>query len=136
MKCRVLFVFLLVIGLSSCSLDDDGANFRLEIVTIEEASLPDEFVFGETHEIKVTYNRPNNCYSFNNFLFDRDGNQRTVAVVNRVLTDTNCNNTATTSEATFNFLVLSRETYTFRFFQGKDDDGNDTFLTVEVPVAE
>jgi hypothetical protein len=39
-------------------------------------------------------------------------------------------------DATFNFIVTSNGTYIFKFWQGEDDNGNDLYYIVEVPVVE
>ena len=35
---------------------------------------------------------------------------------------------------TFNFYVTSNGSYIFKFYQGEDTNGQDVFLTIEVPV--
>ncbi len=85
----------------------------------------------------MTYTKPNGCYYFNDFIYEVDDQQRTIAVVNTVFT--NLNNSAKkmqTEEVTvhFDFIVLSNETYVFKFYQGEDENGEDQFLLVEVPV--
>ena len=37
-------------------------------------------------------------------------------------------------ETFFNFIVLYDEPYLFRFWAGKDENGNDEYLEIEVPV--
>ena len=39
-------------------------------------------------------------------------------------------------EATLNFSVVYNETYLFRFYKGKDENGEDIFEEVEVPVTD
>lgn len=134
---KKFFLVVIVLSFLGCSLDDDsGNNFAFEIMSIESVDIPEEFTFGSTHEISVTYTRPNGCYAFNNFIVDPDGNTRTVAVVDRVFLGGNC--TQATEEATvsFNFSVVHSETYIFQFYQGEDANGEDQYLIVEVPVAE
>ena len=69
----------------SCSLNnDDQPNFTLEIMPIQSVDVPDEFILGETYEISMSYTRPNGCYEFNDFIYQPNGNTRTVAVVDTV----------------------------------------------------
>ena len=60
-------------------------------------------------------------------------------LVNTVYEDANCETLdASNNEtvATFNFQVNDMNTQVFKFWQGKDDNGNDLYLVVEVPVVE
>lgn len=134
---KKIVLVAIVFSFLGCSLDDDGNNnFAFEIMPIESVDVPEEFVFGSTHQISVSYTRPNGCYAFNNFVFDSEGNTRTIGVVDAVYLDGNC--TQATEEATvsFDFSVISTETYIFQFYQGEDANGEDQYLIVEVPVAE
>lgn len=133
---KKLFILFIALSFLGCSLDDGGPSFSLEIRPILSVDIPEEFTFGETHEVSVTYVRPNGCYTFNNFIFQPDGNTRTVAVVDTFYLDENC--TEVTEEATvsFNFSVISNDPYVFRFYQGVDTNGEDQYLIIEVPVAQ
>ncbi len=126
----------LFISVSSCSIEDSNPpNFYLEIMSIQSVDIPIEFIHGETHEISMTYSRPNDCYEFNDFIFQPNLNQRTVAVVNTVYTDQDCFGSTEQVEVSFDFQVNSLETYVFRFYQGSDTGGQDQYYIVEVPVV-
>ena len=131
---KVLILFFLV-GLMGCDLGDDQPNFSLEIMPIETVDVPDEFIRGQTHEISVTYTRPNGCHEFNDFIINAEGNTRTIAVVDTVYNET-CTQATVTATVSFEFLVLSDETYIFQFYQGEGSDGNDQYLIVEIPVVD
>ncbi len=134
---KILFVLFLVTALFGCSGDDD-TNFFYELVTIEEVELPEKLERGETYTIAVSYFRPSNCHSFSGFDYNGLGNERTVAIVNVVVNDGDCSaiERADLIEVSFDFLVGKEESYIFRFWQGRDDNGNNQFLTVELPVIE
>ena len=135
---RILILAMFVVATAtSCSIENDNpVNFFSEIMPIQSADVPDEFVHGETYEISVTYNRPNDCYEFNNILFDINNNERTVVVVNTVYTDIVCTQVSEPVTVSFDFVVVSTETYLFKFYQGTDSEGQDQYLLVEVPVVE
>jgi len=130
-------IFLFVLGmLLACDLDSgDEVNFTREIMSIDSVDIPSEFNFGQTHEITVNYTRPNGCYRFNNFIFQPDGNTRTVAVVDDVFVDINCTDAIEEASVSFTFSVTSMETYTFQFYQGTSENGEDQYLIIEVPVV-
>jgi hypothetical protein len=124
--------------LGSCSLDNDDSNdFYYEILPIESVDIPTEFTLGETYEITVSYLRPSGCYIFNEFYYTSELNQRTVAVINTVYPNRDCQTLENELvDVSFNFIVTSNGTYIFRFWQGEDENGNDTYFIVEVPVVE
>ena len=134
---KIIFLLLIVISVSSCSVDDDANNFYYEILPVESVVIPEEFELGQTYEITVTYLRPTNCHVFNNFYYESDLNQRTVAVVTSVYQNNDCLPLIDEeAQATFNFMVNSNGTYVFKFWQGEDENGNDLYYIVEVPVVE
>lgn len=137
MKRILLFIALAAI-LHSCSLDDNNpSNFSFEILPIETYEMPDEFQAGETYAITVGYTKPSDCYEFNDFYFLSNNNERTIAVINSVNNDLNCAADPTSDEATLNFFVNGNfDHYVFKFWQGTDSGGNDTYIIVEVPVVD
>ena len=141
MKKKVLTVLILISTLLfnySCSLEDfdPEINFSIDVIAIESVDIDQEFILGQTHEIIMTYLAPTDCYEFNDFIYDVSGNQRTIAIVNTVYVRDNCEQINEMVEVSLNIEITSTETYVFRFFQGKDEQGNDQYHIVEVPVIE
>ena len=137
---KIVFLILLV-GLAlfnSCAVDDSVAEFQIEFVPIETVEIPAEFDFGETYTITVTYKRPTTCHSFSSFNYvPEQGNVRNVAVVNFVTFGNDCETLEDDVQSeSFSFSVLDTNTYTFKFWQGKDDNGQDMYLIFEVPVTD
>lgn len=135
---RLFLLCVLALSFASCSVErDDSADFYYEILPIESVDLPDEFTLGETYEIHLKYLRPSTCYAFNDFYYTSELNQRTVAIINTVYPNAVCEPLDNQLEdVTFNFKVTNSGTYVFRFYQGEDENGNDTYFIVEVPVVE
>lgn len=137
---KILFLALAISFtlFNSCAVDDSVANvqFQFEFIPIEEVQLPLAFNFGDTHTISVTYKRPSTCHTFSNFEYiQQTGNVRTVAIVNFVTDGDDCEPLEDEFKTeTFSFSALDSEPYTFKFWQGKDDEGEDTYLVFEVPV--
>lgn len=124
--------------LSSCSLDDsNSANYYLEVLPIDSVDMPETFIHGNTYEISMTYTRHSSCYNFNDFIYEINGNERTVAIVNTVYYggDTLCIEEEESVTVSFDFVVSGTETYLFKFYQGEDDEGVDQYYLVEVPVV-
>lgn len=121
----------------SCSLTSESTPVDTqELLPIEDITIPEEFVLGETYEIAVTYLRPTTCHAFNDIYYLKQGNERTIAVVSTVFSSNgNCETlNDTILGATFDFEAEESGSYIFKFWKGKDAEGQDTYLTVEVPV--
>ncbi|MFC4722938.1 hypothetical protein ACFO5O_11435 [Geojedonia litorea] len=134
---RIFALCVLFISLVSCSLSDDNSNnFHFEILPVESVVMPEQFTLGETYEIKVSYLRPSSCHIFNDFYYQSNLNQRTIAIVTTVYEDVSCTQAVELVEVSFNFIVTNNGTYVFKFWQGEDESGNDIYYIVEVPVVE
>ena len=130
----LIALFLLA---TSCSLDDDSTSYYYELLPVESAELPESFEYGGLYQINITYKRPTTCHTFNDFYFRSEGNERIVAVVNSVIDNNNCTELSDDFvEVSFDFKVIYTGTYVFKFWQGKDDNDNDLYYIVEVPVVE
>jgi len=137
MKKIILLVFL-TSTLLSCTIGDDSPpSFNYETLPIVSVDVPEEFQFGNVYEITMTYLRPTACHLFNDFYYVSEENQRTVAVITTVFTDRQCEPLDNVEvEVSFNFQVNGSGPYVFRFWQGEDDNGNDMYYIVEVPVVD
>ncbi|AXT61714.1 hypothetical protein D1816_15570 [Aquimarina sp. AD10] len=137
-RIKIISAFFLIAITAGCSIDDDNnTRFFFEAVPIEEVDIPDRLTRGETVTITTSYFRPSTCHGFSGYDFNRSGNQRTFAIINVVLEDgPDCEDIEpeTLVEESFDFLVGLESSYIFRFWQGKDDEGNNQFLVIEVPV--
>ncbi|MEZ4838265.1 hypothetical protein [Flavobacterium sp.] len=134
MKKLVLF-FVILFSLISCGLEDDTPQaYHFEILPVEDFIVPDTFDYLNIHQIKLFYKKPNSCYDLSGIYFDKYLNERTIALQCVVLNSTNCDPYEEVYEVDFNFEVISTETYLFKFYKGKDADGNNIFEEVEIPV--
>lgn len=136
---RLVLIFTLVFTVvTSCSLDEesDTTSFYLEIVPIDSVEMPEQFVYGQTYEVTVTFTRPNPCYVFNDFVYEIEGQTRTVAVMTTVYTNLNCIPLVESTTASFELNVTGTETYIFKFFTGQNEEGVDQYYIVEVPVVD
>ena len=130
-----LFLFaLLIVG---CNDDDDYNyhDYHLEYIGVVSAELPDEFTYGLTYEINVTIELPNSCYyHYGQFDYFYEGSSRLIYPIVHIDDDVSC--TQNITETTFSIPVhaLQYEPYIFKFYQGEDANGEDMYLTIEVPV--
>ncbi len=136
---KKLIVALGILIFSSCSISDDSDyNYAVynEILPVESAEVPDEFIVNEVYDISLTYINPSSCHYFNDIYYSKDSNIRTVAVVSTVYPDDNCEVTETEYTTSFNFKPTETGSYIFKFWQGENDEGDDDYLVIEVPVNE
>ena len=134
---KILAIFIIATAvLVSCNKDNDyDHDYHLEYRSVISAELPDEFVYGHTYRIKVTIELPNSCYYFyDQYHYFYEGTSRLIYPIAHVDDGVEC--TPNIREITFSIPVqaLQRETYIFKFYQGEDAEGQDKFLTIEVPV--
>ncbi|MFD0990600.1 hypothetical protein ACFQ1R_10870 [Mariniflexile jejuense] len=133
---KLIALSLALIFAMSCSIDDDNTNYSFEVLPVESVDIPTEFTLGETYPITVTYLKPSSCHVFKEFYYSKNLNERTVAPITIVYDDKNCQTLDNvTEDATFNFMVTSNGSYIFKFWQGEDANGEDQYLTIEVPVV-
>ena len=130
---KIFFVLFAVILFVSCS-DDDSYDYHYELLPIDEAVVPEEFEYGEIYDISVTYIVPDDCYVNSDILYEYDQNARNVAVISLVIESNDCETIDLEQELTFQVHALQSSPYTFRFWQGDDDNGEPMYLIVEVPV--
>ena len=134
---KKLLICLFTLSIFSCSIGDDTPDTHFEILPVESIVIPEEFDLGVTYEIMLTYIRPSTCHAFNDIYYVAELNERTVAIVTTVFNGgNNCEEIATELETSFNFKATSSGSYIFKFWQGEDDNGEDQYLTIEVPVID
>ena len=135
---RFIFLFLTILILfSSCSTDsNDDLTITVPVfLAIETTEVPQEFTFGESYPIKVSYILPNGCYSFNDIHYEANGAERIIAVRSTLNNGEACTQATIQQEHTFTLTCNQNETYILKFWKGKDSQGKDQYSIVEVPVS-
>ena len=130
---RIIFVIFAVVFFVSCS-DDDSSDYHYELLAVEGALVPEEFVFGEVYDLTVQYKIPDNCYANSDILYEYDQDARNVAVISLVVENNNCDVLDLEQDLTFKVHALQTSPYIFRFWQGDDENGEPIYLIMEVPV--
>lgn len=136
-KMKKNFILLLTLFIvSSCSVEE-SERFYYVTLPVESVDMPTEFVMGETYQIRISYHKPNSCHGFYGFVYEKNLNVRTIAVQTVVFEDNrNCTsyNENENFEEFLNFKPTNNGTYIFKFWHGKDSNGDDIFLEYEIPV--
>lgn len=131
---RVILILTVAFLALSCSLDDDGANFDLITLPVKTAEVPEEFVFGDTYAITVTFDLPDGCHSFQSLFFQQNNNERIVAINALIDLQSACTEAIIEKSYTFNLTALQQSNYVFKFWKGVTNDGENIFEEVIVPV--
>ena len=127
----VLFVF------NSCDLDDEP-KLDYVLLPVESVEMPAAgFNINEVNFIKVRYRRPTTCHLYDNFYVETNNHTRTIAIRTIVFEQNNCTPlTDNLLEQYINFYVTGNGPFLFKFWQGKNEAGEDVFLEYEVPVID
>lgn len=128
----------------SCSLDDnDYPNYHITTIAITNVDVPEAFSQGKTYEMTVYYDRLSTChYPKGIYYLTEPNNTRIIAAQNIVYHRDDCiaeiDAEDLVQEISFDFWVTQPvgSVYTFKFYQGIDDNGEDLYLIVEIPVVE
>ena len=121
----------------SCSNSDDGPETTFEQLVISEIVFPESFNLGELYEIPVTYQLPDGCTEFYQLNVGSPAQDVREIVAIGTRTDTGgCTQAITEGTETLVFQVLFDQTYTFRFYQGEDINGEPIITEVAIPVTE
>lgn len=135
---KIVFICIIILNFWSCSVNDDSNtnNYYFEFIPIEDVTLPEVLKLDSIYQIDVTYYRPSTCHNFHDFYYLAEENERTVAVINIVSDNINCTPIESELvEKSFDFKAVYDQTYIFKFWQGEDDNGDDIYLTYEIPVV-
>lgn len=125
----ILFSILFLISCSPTTTTDDLILHHFEYIPVVSVEAPNEFVLGETYDIKVTYQMPNSCYNYYNFDYIYQGESREIKTIAIVNDEAVCTQATVDGEYTISVKATQQEIYTFKFWQA---DGE--YLTVIVPV--
>lgn len=131
---KFIILFLSVIFITACSTNDDMPNYHFESVGITEVDAPAEFIYGNTYEITLTYELPNECHNLYDIDYIYQDTSRIVTAITIVNDDATCIEEPTTQQQTINVHVGQLETYTFKFWQGQNEQGEDQYLIIDIPV--
>lgn len=134
---KIALILTIFITVLSCS-SDNSPNFAYELLPVEQAVVPAEMVVDQEYEIQVSYIQPTDCHAFSDFYYEVDGDTRTIAIVSVYSTSGNCTSQVPDNivERSFTFKPLQATTYTFRFWNGEDENGQDIYTEYQVTATE
>ncbi|MDO5510583.1 MAG: hypothetical protein Q4F57_07795 [Weeksellaceae bacterium] len=120
--------------LSSCNKqDDEWSNYSYVALKIDSISMPDSAQLGSAVAIRPYYQRMENCEQFYGFDYQRSDFERTVLAVGLRNSVVQCGDTLT-QQSQFTFQPLETGTYNFRFWNGRDAEGDNMFVNEEIVI--
>lgn len=138
-------LFLTTLVFMSCSIEDDGPQIRYEFAEVLSADLPEAFEVGKTYQIDITYLLPTACHVPAGLDAKRgsgSGEERRSIFVAGVASYDGGTNECTeegeeeerTEEDTFSLTIDEEGTYTFYLWIGVNEEMENQYTVVEVPV--
>ena len=139
---RKLVVIALTLLLISCSVDNDSQITSYELASITSHDLPDEFVLGNTYDVRVDFVFPSDCNNFQALDARRAGTtseerrQIYISVVTAVVENSSCTRDVIGASSSTKFVVTIDEErdYTFRFWKGQEGE-EAIYEEVTIPVV-
>ena len=138
---KIFFLIIVAFALNSCNKEEDSSQVRYELLPIDYCRMPYYFQQGETYDLEMFFKKPTSCHFYKGIYFEKQGNTRVVAIQSAVVQTNSCvtydyqNNTSLQPDSVkCKFTATGTETYTFKFWTGKNAQGEDTYYDVEVPV--
>jgi hypothetical protein len=132
---RLVCLILIALSVVSCELGE-GDNTQFVLGPIQEVAMASTYKVDSISQIMVTCIRPTECHIFNGFYYDVNGFNRTVAMEFAVIDSGDClpDVNPYEYEVPLNFKPQAPGTYHFKFWNGVDQDGNDTFFEADAVV--
>jgi hypothetical protein len=134
---KIVLLIVLITSFIGCSINNDNTSYTYDVLPIDSYVVPTSFTLGETYVIRLKYQRPSSCHIFQGIYYDKNLNTRTIAIQTAIKNNQICTQEIPPlSEVSFNFEVTSNGSYIFKFYKGKDANGEDIFEDVEIPVVQ
>lgn len=130
---RIASAIALCLLIVSCT--PEGDTYSLEILPVAKVEMETAFAKDSVTEISVKYLRPSNCHFYEDFYYERIEFTRIVAIYNAKLNKDNCQSVANdTVTVPLKFKPTQLGTYTFKFWKGTNNAGEDEYFEYDAVV--
>jgi hypothetical protein len=130
---RIASAIALCLLIVSCT--PEGDTYSLEILPVAKVEMETAFAKDSVTEISVKYLRPSNCHFYEDFYYEKIDTVRIVAIYNAKLNKDNCQSVANdTVTVPLKFKPTQLGTYTFKFWKGTNDAGEDQYFEYNAVV--
>lgn len=121
---KLLLLLIVAIGLNSCSVGDDSnpiAGFA--ILAIQDVEVAETYPVNESTDILVTYSRPTDCYIFDGFAIEPNGNVFTIGVQAVLMNQPTCLDDSMNSfQVPLEFKPQQTGEFILKFYAGSEND--------------
>jgi len=136
MKNLKWFIGLFLIGLTvtSCLDDEPTLNVTYQYKAIDSVQVGEIHPARQVTEIKTFFTRTSSCENFFDYEYHILGNERSVSMVTSKYSDNSCEETSDPASYVLQFKPEASGIYTFRFWNGVDENGQDIFIIREIEI--
>ncbi len=137
---KIALILVLMTTLLSCSVGD-ADTYTNYVLPVDSYTLPEGTLsVGQTYQVKLKYEKPTACYNYRGVYYYaiEDTNERIIGILTDKKNGETCsdNTTQPLTEVSFNFAPIKAGTYTFKFYKGDDDAGENIFEEAEIVVVD
>jgi len=138
---KLLLLFTTLLLIISCSPSEDNTiPFHIEFLQVKDVEAPQSVKPGYEYDVQIFYQKPTSCHQFEGFYYDEEGPEHTIALQMMVLEAGHCQPAEQElEEVKFRFKCKNDypyDHYKFKFYNGEDEDGNQSFYELHVPVLQ
>lgn len=130
----VVGLFLIGIFAVSCLDDEPVMNVTYQYRPVDSIQIDSIYPARQITEIKTFFTTTNGCQQFFNYDYTAIGNERTVSIITSEIQESGCTDVTKVESFTLKFSPERSGIYTFRFWNGKDENGQDTFIIREIEI--
>lgn len=127
-------LFLIGIFAVSCLDDEPVMNVTYQYRPVDSIQIDSIYPARQVTEIKTFFTTTNGCQQFFDYDYTALGSERTVSVITSQIEGSGCTEMTESESFTLNFKPEESGIYTFRFWSGKDENGQDIFLIREIQI--
>jgi len=118
----------------SCLDDEPVTDVVFRYKAIDSVQIDTILPARQVTEIKTYFTTQNGCQVFFDYDYTILGNERTVSVVISEVQNQGCTEIIQSHSPVLKFKPESSGIYTFRFWSGVDQDGQDLFIIREIEI--
>lgn len=127
-------LFLIGIITVSCLDDEPTMNIAYQYRPVDSIQIDSIYPARHVTEIQTFFTTTSGCEEFFDYDYTILGNERTVSVVTSEIQDVGCTDVSESKSFILKFKPTESGVYTFRFWSGLDENGQDTFIIREIAI--
>jgi hypothetical protein len=131
---KIILVAAAAFAVASCNLSDDGDTNHYELGPVKDVTMASAYKVDSISEIIIRYKRPSQCDYLSGYYYEAQGMTRVCAMEYLKTDHSDCPADTVTYQVPLKFKPRSIGTYTFKFWDGNNDDGTEHFFVADAVV--